>query len=135
MRITLGDILSGRVRIVVRRRRSRLPETAEVADLRAKAKAILPGRLRELAAENGFEYNQVRIKHNVSNWGSCSSKGNINLNLNLMRLPEDLRDYVMLHELCHLKHMNHGPEFRALLESVCPDHRTLRSRLRDYKLI
>lgn len=135
MRITLGDILSGRVRIVVRRRRRRLPETAEVADLRAKAKAFLPGRLRELAAENGFEYNQVRIKHNVSNWGSCSSKGNINLNLNLMRLPEDLRDYVMLHELCHLKHMNHGPEFHALLESVCPDHRTLRSRLRDYKLI
>ena len=137
MKITLGDILSGRVRIVVRRRRARrkLAETAEVKQLRAEAKAYLPGRLKELAEMNGFRYNQVRIKHNVSNWGSCSVKGNINLNLNLMRLPEDLRDYVMLHELCHLKHLNHGPQFHALLESICPDHLALRKRLREYKLI
>ncbi len=136
MRITLEDILRGRVRLVVRRRRRRsLPETAEVAELRTQAKAVLPERLSELASEYGFSYNQVRIKHNVSNWGSCSSKGNINLNLNLMRLPEELRDYVMLHELCHLKYLNHGPEFHALLESVCPDHRMLQRRLKDYKLI
>ena len=137
MKITLGDILSGRVRIVVRRRRARrrLEETPEVKQLRAEAKAYLPGRLKELAEQYGFRYNQVRIKHNVSNWGSCSVKGNINLNLNLMRLPEELRDYVMLHELCHLKHMNHGPQFHALLESVCPDHLALRKRLREYKLI
>ena len=137
MKITLGDILSGRVRIVVRRRRARrkLAETPEVKQLRAEAKAYLPARRKELAELNGFRYNQVRIKHNVSNWGSCSVKGNINLNLNLMRLPEELRDYVMLHELCHLKHMNHGPQFHALLESVCPDHLALRKRLREYKLI
>ena len=137
MKITLGDILSGRVRIVVRRRRPRrkLKETPEVAELRKQAKAYLPERLAELAAEHGFSYNQVRIKHNVSNWGSCSVKGNINLNLNLMRLPQDLQDYVMLHELCHLRHMNHGPKFHALLESVCPDHLALRRRLKEYKLI
>ena len=135
MRITLGDILSGRVRIVRRRRRRKLPETAEVAELRKQAKEYLPGRLAELAALYGFSYNQIRIKHNVSNWGSCSSKGNINLNLNLMRLPSELRDYVMLHELCHLKYLNHGPEFHALLESVCPNHRALRLKLRDYKLL
>ena len=136
MKITLGDILSGRVRIVVRRRRRRkLAETPEVKHLRAEAKAYLPARLRELADLNGFRFNQVRIKHNVSNWGSCSVKGNINLNLNLMRLPEELRDYVMLHELCHLKHLNHGPQFHALLESVCPEHRRLQRQLKDYKLI
>ena len=137
MRITLGDILSGRVRVVVRRRRARrkLQETAEVAELRRQAKAYLPGRLAELAAEYGFSYNQVRIKHNASNWGSCSAKKNINLNLNLMRLPAELQDYVMLHELCHLKYMNHGKEFHALLESVCPNHKTLRTKLREYKLI
>lgn len=135
MKITLGDILSGRVRIVVRRRRRKLAETPEVKQLRAEAKAYLPARLRELADRNGFRFNQVRIKHNVSNWGSCSVKGNINLNLNLMRLPEELRDYVMLHELCHLKHLNHGPEFHALLESVCPEHRRLQRQLKDYKLI
>ena len=135
MKITLGDILSGRVRIVVRRRRRKLAETPEVKQLRAEAKAYLPARLKELADLNGFRYNQVRIKHNVSNWGSCSVKGNINLNLNLMRLPEELRDYVMLHELCHLKHLNHGPQFHALLESVCPEHRRLQRQLKDYKLI
>ena len=137
MRITLGDILSGRVRIVVRRRRARrqLAETPEVAELRKQAKAYLPGRLAELAAQHGFSYNQVRIKHNVSNWGSCSVKKNINLNLNLMRLPAELQDYVMLHELCHLKYMNHGKEFHALLESVCPNHKELRRQLRDYKLV
>lgn len=119
----------------IRRRRRTLPETPEVAALRAEAKAFLPGRVAELASLYGFEYNRVAVKHNVSNWGSCSSKKNINLNLNLMRLPEDLRDYVILHELCHLRYLNHGPEFHALLESICPHHRELSSRLKEYRLI
>ena len=135
MRVTIGDIFGGRVRIVYRRRRRVLKETPEVAELRKAAKAYLPGRLRELAAANGFTVNQVRIKHNVSNWGSCSTKGNINLNLNLMRLPQELQDYVMLHELCHLRYLNHGPEFHALLESLCPNHKSLRKQLKEYKLI
>ena len=83
----------------------------------------------------GFTVNRVAIKHNVSNWGSCSSKGNVNLNLNLVRLPEELRDFVMLHELCHLKYMNHGAGFHALLESLCPGHRKLAAELKNYKLI
>ena len=119
----------------VRRPRRKLAETEETEALRREARKVLPVRLAELAAEHGFEYNQVRIKHNVSNWGSCSELGNINLNLNLMRIPEHLRDYVMLHELCHLRYMNHGQEFHALLESVCPDHRTLARELKEYKLI
>ncbi|MBO4757142.1 MAG: M48 family metallopeptidase [Bacteroidales bacterium] len=121
-----------------RRRRKRTltaEQAAEVERLRIQAKAALPPRLAELAALHGFTYNNVRIKHNVSNWGSCSELGNINLNLNLMRVPEHLRDYVMLHELCHLRYMNHGPEFHALLEEVCPDHRALARELKGYKLI
>lgn len=112
-----------------------LPETEEVRQLRLRAKAELPPRLAELAAEHGFEYNSVRIKHNVSNWGSCSSKKNINLNLNLVRLPDELRDYVMLHELCHLRHLNHGPEFHALLSSVCPKWKEYSAALKGYKII
>lgn len=119
----------------VRRPRRKLAETEETEALRREARKVLPVRLAELAAEHGFEYNQVRIKHNVSNWGSCSELGNINLNLNLMRLPEHLRDYVMLHELCHLRHLDHGPAFQALLASLCPDHRECRRALREYKLI
>jgi len=122
-------------RIIRRRTRRTLPETPEVETLRKEAGAVLPSRLRELASLHGFTVNRVTIKHNVSNWGSCSSKGNINLNLNLMRVPEHLRDYVMLHELCHLRHMNHSPEFHALLESLCPGHRALGKELKNYKLI
>lgn len=119
----------------IRRVRRKLPVTPEVERLRKEAKAFLPGRVSELAAVHGFEYNRVFIKHNVSNWGSCSSKKNINLNLNLMRLPAELRDYVILHELCHLRHMNHGPEFHSLLESVCPGHRALARQLKEWRLI
>ena len=108
--------------------------TPETERLRREAKAYLPVRLKELAEAGGFSYNSVRIKNNVSNWGSCSSKGNINLNLNLMRLPKELQDYVMLHELCHLRYMNHGPEFHAMLEKLCPNHRELREKLRKYRL-
>ncbi len=118
---------------------SRIPEKPaedpeEIEKLRAQAKAKLPGRLAELAAQHGFKYNKVTIKNNHSNWGSCSTKGNINLNLRLVLLPEELQDYVMLHELCHLKYMNHGPKFHALLEELCPGHREAAKKIKNYKL-
>ena len=111
-----------------------IPTPEEIETLRKVAKEVLPKRLQELAAKYSFEYNSVRIKHNSSNWGSCSRKGNINLNLNLVRLPDELRDYVILHELCHLRHPNHGPQFHALLESLCPDHLAKQRALRGYRL-
>jgi predicted metal-dependent hydrolase len=121
--------------IVARRRKPRkAPVNARVEQLRAQAKQELPPRLAELAALHGFHYNKVFIKNNVSNWGSCSSLGNINLNLRLVELPSQLRDYVMLHELCHLKYLNHSPEFHALLESVCPGHRALARQMKEYKI-
>lgn len=119
---------------ILRRKPRRAPVTPEVEQLRAQAKVILPPRLKELADEHGFTYNRVTIKNNISNWGSCSVRGNINLNLRLVTLPQPLQDYVMLHELCHLREMNHGPKFHALLESLCPDHRKLEKELRQYKL-
>ena len=64
----------------------------------------------------------MTIKHNATNWGSCSSKGNINLNLNIVRLPKVLQDYVLLHELCHLRHHDHGHTFHLLLEHVLTDN-------------
>lgn len=123
-------------RRIIRRPRRKLEETPETIELRAQAKAYLPGRVKELADAYGFPFKgRVTIKHNVSNWGSCSSVGNINLNLNVMRLPIELQDYIIFHELCHLLHMDHGPEFHRLLESVCPLHKEHQARLKEYKLI
>ena len=87
--------------------------------LREEAKILLPQKLSYFSDQYGFHFHKVTIKQNSSNWGSCSRAGNINLNLNLIRLPEPLCDYVLLHELCHLKEPNHGPRFHALLERLC----------------
>ena len=94
----------------------------EIEELRSQARAGLPPRLAELAARYGFIYNKVTIKHNSTNWGSCSVRNNINLNLNIVRLPEALQDYVLLHELCHLRHHDHGHAFHLLLEHVLTDN-------------
>lgn len=99
-----------------------IPSAAELSAWRKQAKEQLPPRLSELAARYGFAYNKVTIKHNVTNWGSCSTKGNINLNLNIVRLPRILQDYVLLHELCHLRHLDHGHAFHLLLEHVLTDN-------------
>lgn len=94
----------------------------QIESMRHQAKAELPVRLAELASRYGFMYNRVTIKHNATNWGSCSARNNINLNLNIVRLPDILRDYVLLHELCHLRHHDHGQAFHLLLEHVCTDN-------------
>ena len=94
----------------------------EIEVLRKQAKAELPPRLAILADRYDFLYNRVVIKHNATNWGSCSSKGNINLNLNIVRLPHVLQDYVLLHELCHLRHHDHGHGFHLLLDHVLTDN-------------
>ena len=111
----------------VRRQKDRLKDTpvassSEIEELRRQAKSELPPRLAELAARYGFLYNKVTIKHNSSNWGSCSARNNINLNLNIVRLPKVLQDYVLLHELCHLRHHDHGHAFHLLLEHVLTDN-------------
>ena len=114
-------------------RNADLPEGEDVESLRAKAKAALPPRLAVLAARYGFRYNRVTIKHNTSNWGSCSSKGNINLNLNLMRVPVPLQDYILLHELTHLHHADHGPDFHAELEHLLTCHFTRHREDADFQ--
>ena len=97
-------------------------EPGQIEAMRQQAKTQLPVRLNELAQKYGFIYNKVTIKHNSTNWGSCSTKGNINLNLNIVRLPDALKDYILLHELCHLRHHDHGHAFHLLLEHVCTDN-------------
>ncbi len=105
---------------------------ALVQVMRHEAKAYLPRRLAELAQQNGLQFKNVAIKHVKSRWGSCSSENNINLNLHLMRLPDPLIDYVLLHELAHTIEKNHGPGFWRLLERICPGARKLDKDLNHF---
>lgn len=117
-----GWILETMARQREKYRDVKVASPSEIDAMRRRAKAQLPGRLAELATRYGFTYNRVAIKHNASNWGSCSTKGNINLNLNIVRLPKVLQDYVLIHELCHLRHPDHGHGFHLLLEHLLTDN-------------
>ena len=81
--------------------------------LMKKAKAYLPYRLEYYAKLYGYKYEKCRLTHAGTRWGSCSSNKTISLNIGLMKIPEPLRDYVILHELAHLNHMNHSKDFWA----------------------
>ncbi len=91
-------------------------ENVMVGIYRFEAKKILPPRINELALKHGFQVNKITIRNNKRNWGSCSSKNNISLNLQLIKLPDELIDYVLLHELVHTKIKNHGPGFWQKLD-------------------
>jgi len=98
---------------------------------RKQAKSYLPKRIEQLAATYGFEYKQLRLKNIHSRWGSCSSAGNINLNIQLMKLDEDLIDHVLLHELAHTRAMNHGADFWKVFEAVRQGARQERKQLKQ----
>lgn len=78
---------------------------------------------------------RITIRNQKTRWGSCSSKGNVNFNYQLYYLPDELLDYVVIHELAHRRHMNHSKEFWAEVERYCPDYKILRNRLKEYKLV
>jgi len=99
----------------------------------AQARRLLADRLRELAATHGFQYNRVSVKNQRTLWGSCSSRNNINLNINLLRLPEELRDYVILHELVHTRHKNHSKAFWCALDRLVGSGKRLQRQLRAYR--
>ncbi len=108
-------------------------DTAREA-LRAEAKAKLPPMVARLAAEHGFRCGAVRIKSTRSRWGSCTVRGDINLSLSLVTLPEHLAEYIVLHELCHTVHRNHSPRFHDLLDRVTGGHsKALNKELRKYR--
>ncbi len=102
--------------------------------LRKEAKKYLPQRLKTLANQYQFKYNNVTVKNIKTRWGSCSFNNNINLNMHLMRLPEHLSDFVVLHELCHTIHKNHGPLFHQLLNKITGDEKTLNKQLKQFQI-
>ena len=98
-----------------------------------EAKMKLGKRLSELAIEHKFQYNKVSIRNQRTRWGSCSSKNNISLNMKLLHLPDQLIDYILLHELVHTRVKNHSKDFWNELETVVPNARTVDQQLRKYQ--
>ena len=98
---------------------------------REAARAVVHARLAHYNTAYGHEYKRVFIRNTRSRWGSCSTRGNLNFNYKVALLPEALRDYVIVHELCHLAEFNHGPQFWALVARTFPQHRALRKQLRS----
>jgi len=100
--------------------------------LRRLAARELPNRLLELAGRHGLTVRRVTVRNQKSRWGSCSQRGTISLNWRLIQNPEFVRDYICLHELMHLRQMNHSPAFWCEVERVCPDYQTAERWLKEH---
>ncbi len=98
--------------------------------VQSRARAVLPARLRAMSRSIGLDgYERVSVRMQKTRWGSLSARGTVSLNAKLLFLPPDLADHALVHELCHLKHMNHGPGFRRELARHAPDWQRLEREL------
>ncbi len=98
--------------------------------MRARAAVELPELLLRRAADLGLTVSRVSIRNQRSRWGSCGREGHITLNWRLVLMPEAVRDYVLVHELMHLRRLDHSPQYWALVAQACPDYHVAREWLR-----
>lgn len=102
----------------------------DVRRLRQLARHVLPPRLMELAAHHQLTVTRVSIRNQRSRWGSCGRDGHVCLNWRLVQMPDWVRDYVLIHELMHLRRMDHSPQYWALVAAACPEYQAARQWLR-----
>ncbi len=95
----------------------------DIRQMAEEALEKIPPRVERYAAEIGVTYGRITIRNQKTRWGSCSSSGNLNFNCLLMQVPEAVMDYVLVHELCHRREMNHSRQFWKLVEQIMPDYR------------
>jgi len=100
----------------------------------ARAKRMIKERVEHFNSFYNFKYNRIAIKKQSTRWGSCSGKKNLNFNFKLLFLPQELADYVVVHELCHLQEMNHSKKFWDLVAKVFPNFKEIRKEMRGISL-
>lgn len=104
----------------------------DINRLAEEAIAVMPDKVAYYAQKIGVTYGRITIRNQKSRWGSCSAKGNLNFNCLLMLAPEAVLDYVIVHELCHRKEMNHSARFWKEVEQVMPDYKERRTWLKTH---
>lgn len=104
----------------------------DIQKLAKEALDILPKKVEYYAKIIGVTYGRITIRNQKTRWGSCSAKGNLNLNCLLMLTPEEVQDYVVVHELCHRKQMNHSKQFWEEVGKILPDYRERRTWLKEH---
>lgn len=106
---------------------------AEVVErwMKQRAQKYIPERARQLAQKHGFSIGQISIRAQKTRWGSCSGRGNLSFNYRLMSHRPEVIDYVIIHELCHLRQMNHSEQFWMLVEKILPAYKQLRRELKN----
>ncbi len=136
LRTFLGTFFGPRAVVryrVVKKKRPTKSRTSYVKHKEA-ARAFVHRKLEEHNQQYGFTWGKVAIRDQRSRWGSCSKKGNLNFSYRVALLPEDLADYVIVHELCHLREFNHSPSFWALVARTIPDHKRRKAALRELSI-
>jgi predicted metal-dependent hydrolase len=121
-----------------RRNAGRVVIKSSRKDYLANRKAALElakNKVEQWSLFYGFGYNRVSVKNQKSRWGSCSRKGNLNFNYKIVHLPEKLVDYLVVHEVCHLKELNHSRNFWTLVARAFPDYKILRKQLRNFSTL
>lgn len=119
---------------VLRRKEEEVTYTEEqVKEYRRHARWLLARKTWQWAQKMGVTYRTITIRQQATRWGSCSGKGNLNFNWKLVLLPEELLDYVVVHELAHRREMNHSPRFWRVVEEQLPDYLERRKQLRTYE--
>lgn len=104
---------------------------ADIEKLCQKALSVIPDKVKYYAEIMGVIYGRITIRNQKTRWGSCSSKGNLNFNCLLMLMPDKVLDYVVVHELCHLKQMNHSKKFWKEVERYMPDYKNYKKWLNE----
>lgn len=103
----------------------------DISTLKKKALALAHERCEHFVAMHGFTYKKIGVRAQKSRWGSCSKNGNLSFNYKIAILPPNIADYIIVHELCHLREMNHSRAFWALVACIIPDQAALRKQLRS----
>ncbi len=116
-------------KLIIRRRRRR-SGVAEYRQLKQQARVFVKEKIIAINEVYNFSFNRVCIKNHKSRWGSCSKKGNLNFNYKIIHLPIELAEYIVAHELCHLKELNHSPRFWAEVARAIPDYKARRKKLK-----